>query len=246
MKVRVRLYSIVRDYAGSSEVEVELPEDAVLEDLLEALSRSNTGFRRVLEVLGDDSLLALDSSGKRIRPGDRIETGLVHLMPPPEGGRGFDARILRAGDSVSLDDILRDALSMGGNTGAVVVFVGVVRRENLGGRVNVLLYEDAGDLSQAAIERVTREVVEKYNLHYAAAYHYTGPRRPGDLTMVIAVAGESRRDTYPALEELVDRVKREVPIWKKEVHEDGIEYYIVGGRPIRKEPLQGGVEHQGS
>jgi len=234
VEVKVRLYSLIRDYVGSGEITVEVGEGATVEDLLELLAREYPGFAKALSVLGREDLLILDGEGRRLSLDDPVAGGVLHIMPPPEGGGRIDARILGPGDRVSLDGLLEAALEAGGNTGAFLVFVGVVRRENLGGSVEVLVYEDAGEISQKAIERVTREVQEKYGLDYAAAYHYTGPRRPGDLTMVIAVAGESRRNTYPALEELVDRVKREVPLWKKEVHRDGSEYYIVGGRPIRK------------
>jgi len=234
VKVKVRLYSILRDYAGSESIEVEVGGDARVSDLLETISAQNPGFSRALEAVGRDNLLILDAEGRRLGLKDRVPSGPVHIMPPPEGGARVDTGILRPGDTVSLDELLRRVLEAGGNTGAFLVFVGVVRRENLGGKVSVLHYEDAGDISRREIERVAREVAEKYQLDYAAAYHYTGPRRPGDLTMIIAVAGESRKNTYPALEELVDRVKREVPLWKKEVHEDGAEYYIVGGRPIRR------------
>jgi len=234
VKVKVRLYSILRDYAGSDTVDVEVAGEARVSDLLDALSKRNPGFSRALEAVGKDNLLVLDEEGKRLSVEDTLSPGVVHIMPPPEGGGTVDAKILGPGDRVSLDALLQRALEAGGNTGAFLVFVGVVRRENLGGQVSVLHYEDAGEISQREIERVAREVAEKYRLNFAAAYHYTGPRMPGDLTMIIAVAGESRKNTYPALEELVDRVKREVPLWKKEVHEDGAEYYIVGGRPIRR------------
>jgi len=234
VRVKARLYSILRDYAGSDTIDVEVGGEARVSDVLEALSSLNAGFSRALEAVGRDNLLILDGEGRRLRLEDKLTSSVVHIMPPPEGGTRIDAKILRPDDTVSLDGLLEKVREAGGNTGAFLVFVGVVRRENLGGKVSVLHYEDAGEISQREIERVTREVAEKYGLDYAAAYHYTGPRRPGDLTMIIAVAGESRKNTYPALEELVDRVKREVPLWKKEVHEDGAEYYIVGGRPIRR------------
>ncbi len=228
MRVEVRFYSLIRHETGKSIVEVEVPDGVRIKGLLQILSREVDGFARALEKLRGD-ILVLDSRGRRLSPEDPVPGGVVHVMPPPEGGQ-IECGVLRRGESVSLDELLSRAAR--GNTGAVVFFIGVVRRVNAGKEVEALEYEDAGDLTRDALERVVREVHERHKLYYAAAYHYTGTLYPGEKTMIVVVAAENRAKAYPALEELVERIKREVPIWKLERYKDGSRSFIVGGKRI--------------
>ncbi len=230
MKVTVKLYSLIRHLAGTDTVKVEVPDDARVSDVLVAIAETSAGFKRAIDVLSGE-ILVLDETGKRLNPEDR-PTRTIHVMPPPEGGSPIiDVGVLERGESLSLDR-LQARIPADANVGAVIVFVGRVRRVNRGKDVDELVYEHAGELTRKKLEEVTVEIAEKYNLAYAAAYHYVGRLKPGDTTMVIVVAGENRSSTMPALEELVERVKREVPIWKLEAYKDGSKSYIVGGRFI--------------
>jgi len=231
-RTRLRLYSILRHYAGTSEVEVEAPPGATVRDIVEAAARANPGIAEALKALSGE-VLVLDEHGRRLDPGARVEGGLLYLMPPPEGGRPrWEAGVRVKGDPPGLDAILERALAAGGNTGAIVYFVGVVRRENRGRRVSTLVYEHADNLTLEKLKQVVAETVEKHRLYYAAAYHYVGELEPGDTTMVVVVAARDRSTAYPALHELVERVKHEVPIWKLEVYEDGTRAFLVGGKAI--------------
>jgi len=232
-KVKLKLYSILRHYAGVDEVEVHVSGDATVRDVVDEAAKANPGLAEALKALSGE-ILVLDEHGRRLQPGDRVKgSGLLHLMPPPEGGGvKWEARVLDKGEQVSLDGILSRALAAGGNTGAIVYFVGAVRRENRGRKVAKLVYEHAGRLTSDSLKRVVEETVGKHGLHYAAAYHYVGELEPGDITMVVVVAARDRSVAYPALHELVERVKHEVPIWKLEVYEDGTKAFLVGGRAI--------------
>ncbi len=231
VQIRVKLYSILRDYHGSSELTVDIPEEARVRDLLSLLKRRSPGLKRALDAI-EDNVVVVDDKGRILGLDDKISSQTINLMPPPEGGSGnIRWGILKTSESIDVSSLVREA-SSSCNVGAIVVFVGVVRRENLGGRVSFLEYEDAGELSVDKLGEVVRDVATKYSLCYASAFHYTGRLRPGDVTMVIVVGGRTRAEAYPALEELVDRVKHEVPIWKKEIHEDGRIIYILGGRVV--------------
>jgi molybdopterin synthase catalytic subunit len=58
-------------------------------------------------------------------------------------------------------------------------------------------------------------------------WHYTGARKPGEITLIIATVGKSRDEAISAARVILERVKREVPIFKLEKREDG-EYWIIG------------------
>lgn len=237
MPVEVRLYSILREAVGRDSVTLDLPGEARVSDVIEELRRLAGEKRNLVDAVADD-ILVLDEKGRRLSPTDRVPEGRIHVMPPPEGGEGCaDTGILSPEDEVDLDKLVSKAIECSrGAAGAIAVFVGSVRNHNMGRQVTGLYYEVAEELAKGILEKITRETIEKYRLYYAAAYHYKGPRRIGEKTMIVLVAGDSRKNAYPALEELVDRIKREVPIWKQEYYADGTRAYILGGRRIEPNP----------
>jgi len=230
-RVVLRLYSVLREIAGTSRVEAEPLEGETVGQLVDrVLGRAVSRLRErgiPVIVLGED--------GRRVDPTEEaVAHGVLHVMPPPSGG-GATVRsgLLGPGDdpwrvlSESLEELSRDARE--GVTGALVVFVGVVRRDNKGHKVVRLVYEAAGSLAERKLRELAEEYASRPGITGVAAYHYTGERRPGEVTMIVAVAGRGRSETLPALAELVDRIKHEVPIWKREEREDGT-VYILGDR----------------
>lgn len=138
------------------------------------------------------------------------------------------ARLLRGKVDSAISGIfekLREAGSSG--AGALGIFVGVVKGEVAGKRVEKLVYTAYESLAQSRLEEIARSAATKYGLDAAYIYHATGELRPGDATVVIAAIAKSRKSALAAVGEMIERVKHEVPIFKLEVREDG-EYWVVG------------------
>ena len=228
-------YSALRDALGSESMVV--PCSKTLREVLESLASKHRSVEMLLKEV-DWNVYGVRDDGSRVELDSRLPCGSrVHVVLPPSGGALIDARILRRGDDVDLGDLVSLAASQSRASGAVAVFVGVVKGEVGGVRVNKLVYEDAGKAAEAVMRRIALEVAEKHELDAAIVYHYTGERLPGEKTIIAVVAGKSRLNVYPALQELVDRVKREAPIWKVEYRERGEVVYILGDRVIRREVL---------
>ncbi|MEM3546888.1 MAG: molybdenum cofactor biosynthesis protein MoaE [Candidatus Bathyarchaeia archaeon] len=105
--------------------------------------------------------------------------------------------------------------------GAIAVFIGVVRGVSNGEKVLKLSYEAHEVLASRVLESLVEDVKKKYGLLDAVAEHRLGDVPVGEDIMYVLVASKHRDDAYKALMELVDRIKREVPIWKKEHTEKG-------------------------
>ena len=101
--------------------------------------------------------------------------------------------------------------------GAVVVFVGVVRGTRNNEEVLRLEYEAHEVLAPEKISKIIDELKSKYGIFDAVVEHKTGTVQVGEEVMFALVASKHRKEAFQALAELVDRVKHEVPIWKKEV-----------------------------
>ena len=108
-----------------------------------------------------------------------------------------------------------------GRFGAVVTFVGAVRRENLGRRVLRLEYEAYEPLALKALQMIADEAAGHWLAVRLAIVHRVGTLGPGEASIVIAAASPHRADGFQACRYAIERVKQIVPIWKREHFEDG-------------------------
>ena len=114
-----------------------------------------------------------------------------------------------------------------GRDGAVVTFVGAVRRDNAGRRVVRLEYEAFEPLAIKALGRIAGEAAEYWPAARLAVHHRLGVLEPGEASTVIAAASPHRAEAFQACRYAIERVKQIAPIWKREVFEGG-EAWIEG------------------
>jgi molybdopterin synthase catalytic subunit len=105
--------------------------------------------------------------------------------------------------------------------GAVVTFLGTTRVFSEGKRVVKLEYEAYEDMALKKLEEIRREMQAEFAIEDVAIAHRIGPVDIGQISLVVAVASPHRKEAFLACHKIVDRVKEVVPIWKKEVFEDG-------------------------
>ena len=104
--------------------------------------------------------------------------------------------------------------------GAVITFAGVVRNANAGRRVLRLEYEGYEPLAVRALERIGREVADRWKVRLAV-HHRLGTLEIGEASVIIAVASPHRADAFAACRYVIERIKQIVPIWKHEFFEGG-------------------------
>ncbi len=105
--------------------------------------------------------------------------------------------------------------------GAVVTFLGTTRNYSEGKRVVKLEYEAYEDMALKKLEEIRQEMQAEFGVEDIAIAHRIGPVDIGQISLVVAVASPHRKEAFFACHKVVDRVKEIVPIWKKEVFEDG-------------------------
>lgn len=105
--------------------------------------------------------------------------------------------------------------------GGVVLFSGEVRNLNNGREVSYLEYEAEPVMADKHIKLIILDAIQKFNLHGAACIHRIGKVPIGESAVVVVTAHIHRKEAYRANEFIIDRVKHEVPIWKKEFFTDG-------------------------
>ena len=118
-----------------------------------------------------------------------------------------------------LDSLVEELKKSSNEVGAVTIFVGVVRGTREKEKVLRLEYEAHETLAPQTIKTIIEEQKTKHGIIDAIVEHKVGTVQVGEEVMFVLVASKHRKEGRKALAELVDRIKRDVPIWKKEVTE---------------------------
>ena len=105
--------------------------------------------------------------------------------------------------------------------GAVVTFLGTTRDNFEGKSVLTLEYEAFDEMALKKLEEVRQELIAEFGLEQIAISHRIGTVGIGEISLIIAVGSPHRKDAFYACHKAVDRIKEIVPIWKKEVYQDG-------------------------
>ena len=108
-----------------------------------------------------------------------------------------------------------------GSVGGIDVFIGTVRNSTKEKRVVALEFEAYENMAVLEFDKIVRQAKEKWPVHEIAILHAVGKKQIGDLAVVIAVSAAHRDAAFSACRYVIDTLKETVPIWKKEIFEDG-------------------------
>jgi MoaE-MoaD fusion protein len=212
VEVTVRLFAILRERAGSGSMTLELPEGARVRDALESLSGLAEGVPLVMAVNREYA-----SEEQVLDAGDELA-----LIPPVSGGSTRAAPWVR----VSAEPLSLEALAArvrDPRAGAVVTFSGVTRE------VELLEYEAYVEMAEERMAAIAAEAVERHGLCAAAVEHRVGEVPLSQPSVIVAASAPHRGEAFAGARELIDRIKAEAPIWKKEIQ--GPEGRWVEGTP---------------
>jgi molybdopterin synthase catalytic subunit/molybdopterin converting factor small subunit len=211
MVVSVRLFAGLRERAGRDRVEVELPDGAVVSDLLAAM-----------DVAPRSCVVAINreyaDERAEVRAGDEVA-----LVPPVSGGAGLVRSVRVTGEPLDLAAVagaVRDPAA-----GAVVLFEGVTRE------VPELDYEAYAEMAEPKLRAIGEEVAAAYGLSAVALEHRTGTVPLGEPSVIVAASAPHRGEAFNGARALIDRVKAEAPIWKVEVDVSGERTRVEGTLP---------------
>jgi molybdopterin synthase catalytic subunit len=124
-----------------------------------------------------------------------------------------------------LDPALHTAAVEGPVSGAVVSFAGVVRNHDGGRQVTAIEYV-AHPTAAAVLARIVGEVTAGSDAEAVAVSHRVGALEIGDAALVVAVAGVHRAEAFLTAMALVDEIKRQLPVWKRQIFADGSDEWV--------------------
>ena len=221
--MRVLFFGVLKDAAGTAEEELELPEGASVETAFDAAAArwpALAGHRRST-VIAVNQKYAMRTDA--LREGDEVA-----FLPPVSGGQAPWVRMEEgaAGHFFALtrepiDTAWIRARAAQPQDGAVVVFEGIVRNHSGGRRTLFLDYECYEGMAIRVMAEIGRQIAARHAVSRVILVHRLGRLEIGEASVVVAVASPHRQAAFDAALEGINRLKKEVPIWKKEHFEDG-------------------------
>ena len=226
MKVNVRLFAGLHDLPGKRDVVLELAEVATVLQLREQLAKEYpivTPYLTTLVCAVDEEYVPAEH---RLREGDEVA-----LIPPVSGGSS-DTELFKVTDQPLDSQRLVEAVRKD-ESGAVALFFGVARNHSEGRRVRALEYDAYPSMAEKKLREVGDEVRDRWPITGIGVLHRTGVLAIGEASLLVAVSAAHRKEAFEACHYAVDRIKETVPIWKKEIWEDGEgEGAWVAGHPV--------------
>ncbi|MCX5743255.1 MAG: molybdopterin converting factor subunit 1 [Proteobacteria bacterium] len=226
MKIAVLYFAVFRERLGRSDETLELPLGATVSDVIDLLAARHDAIARLrgrFRVAVNEDFAPDD---RTLADGDELA-----LIPPVAGGSieatlPREAHVALLAEPLSLDRCI--AAVSGPGMGGIVTFVGMVRRHSRGVVVDHLEYEAYGSMAMREMRRLVTEIEAEVPGTRLAVEHRRGHLAIGDLAVAIAAAAPHRAEAFTACRAMIDRLKDRVPIWKKEVGEDGAEWVGLG------------------
>lgn len=218
--VRLLFFGAARDAAGATEVELRLmsPIDAAaaLEHVLATFPELARFGRSLLFAVNQEYA----AGDQLICDGDELA-----VFPPVSGGQVQFERAV----SDDFFELQTEAIDVGRiarrvvlpQCGATVTLDGYAREWTKGRRTLYLIYETYAPMALREMERLGREAKKRFAIAHIGIVHRTGRTEIGETSVVISVSAPHRRAAFEACEWAIRELKRRVPIWKKEVFEDG-------------------------
>jgi len=229
VRVHVLFFGLLKDITGKSTDVVELPEGACLQDLFDYYARQAPSLKDLAGKIVLARNHEFQTPDAVLADGDEAA-----FLPPVSGGSDRYIHTI-AGDDGHFFALTREVIDTGdirrrilqAADGAICFFEGVVRDNSLGRRTRYLDYECYEAMAIRVMAAIGREVAQAHDVHRVAMVHRLGRLEIGEASVVVAVASPHRRASFDAALEGINRLKKTVPVWKKEYFTDG-EVWVEG------------------
>ncbi|MEQ1948330.1 MAG: molybdenum cofactor biosynthesis protein MoaE [Bryobacteraceae bacterium] len=229
MRIRVLFFGVLKDIVGCREESVEIPEGGRVETVFELYANR---FPRLREVAASTVLAVNQQFSTPTAPlsdGDEVA-----FLPPVSGGSGKYIQEIHDPEghlfALTREPIDGTALAkkmLRGEDGAFVNFEGVTRNNTKGRQTQYLEYECYEGMAVKMMAEIGRDIASRYEIGRIAIVHRLGRLDVSETSVAVVVTSPHRRAAFEAALEGINRLKKLVPVWKKEYFVDG-EVWVEG------------------
>ena len=225
MQVRVLYFGVLKDVVGRREERLQLEPGSDVGGLFAVCAGRFPALEKHAASILFSRNQEFVSRDESLQEGDELA-----LLPPVSGGSPSQAEVSRETERLaSVCRLTRDPINtralveelQQGQDGAVVTFEGVVRNNSGGRATQFLEYEAYEPMALAKMREICDALRSEFPVDRIAMAHRLGRLEIGEASVVIVVTSPHRRPAFEACRQAIDRLKRLVPIWKKEYFTDG-------------------------
>ncbi|MEZ5353002.1 MAG: molybdenum cofactor biosynthesis protein MoaE [Bryobacteraceae bacterium] len=229
MRIRVLFFGMLKDVIGRSSEVVEVSPGSRLQDLFDRYAQSAPRLRDY-----ESSVVLARNHEFTARETEMADGDEVAFLPPVSGGTGY-IREIADPDTGNFFALTRAPIDVRAiverlqrpEDGAIVDFEGIVRNNTKGRPTLYLDYECYEEMAVKMMASIGREIAAENAIGRIALVHRLGRMEIGEASVVVVVTAPHRKPAFAAALEGINRLKRLVPIWKKEYFVDG-EVWVEG------------------
>ncbi|HID07265.1 MAG TPA: molybdopterin converting factor [Armatimonadetes bacterium] len=235
--MRILVFGPLRDYFDADAIDVPDEVAGTPNALLQYLTRVYPDVKNLL------SHCRVARNGEYIQHDDELSpTDEVAIIPPVSGGADADADI-DVDESPYLCQITQGQIDIARllqyvhvpTAGGMVLFIGAVRAHSHGRTVHALEYDAYIPMAERELTKIAADVCQRWDVTKVAIVHRIGQLKVGDVSIVIAVSAPHRVAAFEASRYIIERIKTDVPIWKREIYADGARWIGVATMEGMKE-----------
>jgi molybdopterin synthase catalytic subunit len=219
MTIRVLFFGAARDVVDQNPVSFSFDGRATVSQAFQQLVERYPGLER----FGRSLLFAVNQEYATLDTKLKDDDELA-IFPPVSGGsedRNHDFFELTT-EPIDVGSVARRVVLP--ECGAIVSLDGFTREWTKGRQTKYLIYEAYDEMANSEMQRLGTEAHNRFDIAHIGIVHRTGRLEIGETSVVISVSAPQRRAAFEACEWAIRELKRTVPIWKKEVYEDGEEW----------------------
>jgi MoaE-MoaD fusion protein len=230
MRARVLFFGMLKELVGLSAEEIDLPDGADVGSVFELYAARQPLLRKLAPSIVAARNQEFADLSTPVADGDELA-----FLPPVSGGAMEEPDALEIESGAHYFALTRQAIDtrtviarlLTGAEGAVVTFEGTVRNNTKGRPTRYLDYECYESMALRVMARIGCEVAGNHAVSRVAMVHRLGRMLVGETSVAVIVTAPHRRPAFEAALEGINRLKKTVPIWKKEHFADG-EVWVEG------------------
>jgi molybdopterin synthase catalytic subunit len=218
ISIKVRLFAALKEIIGKNQLDLQIPEGSTVKDVIAVIEETYPAVKKIIKISKYAVNMEYTETEKKLTEGDEIT-----IIMPVSGGvysaSETNMHIEITGEKIDDAKVLDFVSDI--SAGSVLLFNGTVRDNDDGKPVEYLYYEAYEEMAVKEIKKLISAAFNKYNILKVCVIHRTGKMDAGEISISIGVSSPHREDSYIASKFLIDNIKKTVPVWKKEMFEEG-------------------------
>lgn len=215
MKLTIKFFAGIAEATGKREHVMDVEENSKIKDIISLLVGE---FPQAKDLI-NKSMISVNHDYANVEQSVK-ENDEIALIPPVSGGEEVLFEV--TSEPLSSDKLIAKVSNP--MAGAILTFVGTVREFTYGKRTTYLEYEAYPEMAIKKMKEIADEIKEKWPDTKVAMSHRVGKLAIEEISVIIAVATPHRAAGFEAGRYAIERLKQIVPVWKKEIWEDGEEW----------------------